>query len=97
MSEEKKNEREALSAREKELDDFWDISALVPPKKEVISRAPATVEITEITAPGRSEEKREADLSANACVGALFGSVSVRYILLTDSFCPCAPIIHRKR
>ena len=40
MSEEKKNEREALSAREKELDDFWDISALVPPKKEVISRYP---------------------------------------------------------
>ena len=64
MSEEKKSEREALSAREKELDDFWDISALVPPKKTATSRAPATVEIAEITAPGRAEEKSEADLSA---------------------------------
>lgn len=64
MSEEKKNEQETISAREKELDDFWDISALVPPKKEVISRVPASVEITEITAPVRGEEKREADLSA---------------------------------
>ena len=64
MSEEKKKEREALSAREKELDDFWDISALVPPKKAPTSRARASVEIAEITAPGKSEEQRETELSS---------------------------------
>ena len=49
MSEEKKT----AGSREQELDDFWDISALIPPKKTHPPRTPASVTLTEITAGGR--------------------------------------------
>ena len=35
--------------REKELNDFWDISALIPPKKKAISRPSAEIHLAEIT------------------------------------------------
>ena len=52
------NEKQDKNARERELDDFWDISALIPPKKNPPSRAPVSVTLTEIIDGDGGEEKR---------------------------------------
>ena len=46
-------DQKEAEGREKELDDFWDISALIPPKKKEVSRAPAAIQLTEITSESR--------------------------------------------
>ena len=46
------DQKEAES-REKELNDFWDVSALIPPKKKEVSRAPAAIQLIEITSESR--------------------------------------------
>lgn len=45
MADGKRDPRE----RERELDDFWDISALIPPKKPHPTRPPSPVTVSEIT------------------------------------------------
>lgn len=56
MSEDKKQPK----SREQELDDFWDISALIPPKKTPPPRHRAPVTLTEITTDTAREQAASA-------------------------------------
>jgi len=49
------DEKKIPESRERELDDFWDISALIPPKKAAPPRKPSSVTLTEITEGDREE------------------------------------------
>ena len=49
-------DQKETNGREKATDDFWDISALIPPKKKAISRPSTEIRLTEITSKGRECE-----------------------------------------
>ncbi len=51
------DEKKSAGSREQELDDFWDISALIPPKKTPSPRAHTPVTLTEINVASDSTEK----------------------------------------
>ena len=51
MTDKKEAER-----REQSLDEFWDISALIPQKKQAAPRAPAEIHLTEITSESRERK-----------------------------------------
>lgn len=73
MSDEKKANR----SRDRELDEFWDISALVPPKKSVPARAPTSVTLTEITsAPSSTSLENASDQTRLTLRGASAVSAS---------------------
>ena len=48
-----------VERREQSLDEFWDISALIPTKKQSAPRAPADIQLTEITSESREQSKTQ--------------------------------------